>query len=83
MEGNTQFFQFTISNSREIPGPKKRELAGNTVVVKILNYILEFSQPQMSSRTLLSSNFMMPRIDNVKILTFIEVKVGTLKANKN
>ena len=24
-------FQFTISSSREIPGPKKRELGGSTV----------------------------------------------------
>ena len=31
LEGNTQFFQFTISNSGEIPGPKKRELGGNTI----------------------------------------------------
>ena len=28
----TAWYQFTISNSREIPGPKKRELEGNTVL---------------------------------------------------
>ena len=34
----TSYFQFKISNSLEIPGPKKRELGGSTVFFMSINF---------------------------------------------